>query len=98
IVAEQYRHATFSPGDLVYLNIGSKDGVQAGDYFHIVQDAVIGGAQLQLAVGTLKILGTLPKTSLALVHWCEYDLKPGAVVEKFVMPQIQELEQPTPAA
>jgi LysM repeat protein len=63
-------------GDIIYLDIGSSDGIKAGDIFDIVS-----GEKPAVTIGTAQIIITYNKTAVALVKNTSQEIKAGDLIK-----------------
>ncbi len=101
LVVEQNNKSAILMGDSVYLNIGSVEGVKAGDIFHVVKEDATEGSPSDpfVPIGGLKVLGVLPHSCVAQLNWSKELVKPGSPVEKATVDLDKQAEKaPTPAS
>ncbi len=62
-------------GDIIYLDIGSLDGIKAGDVFDIVDSK-----KPAVTIGTVQIISTNNRTAVALIKSASQEIKAGDIV------------------
>jgi hypothetical protein len=84
VVMEKTGRRLIGAGDIVYIDKGSNDGVAAKDDFRIVKDSPTEGVKGSslVSIGVIRILATLPDSSIGQVGWSREAVIPGDVVEK----------------
>jgi LysM repeat protein len=63
-------------GNIIYLDLGSSDGIKAGDIFDIVA-----GEKPAVTIGTVQIINTFNKTAVALVKNASQEIKVGDIIK-----------------
>jgi len=63
-------------GDIIYLDIGSSDGIKIGDIFDIVA-----GAKPAVTIGTAQIINTYNKTAVALIKNSSQEIRTGDLIK-----------------
>jgi hypothetical protein len=81
IVSTENRFVIFSDLDLVYLDVGSSQGVKPGDYFAVVLKSGTKDIKIYNQIAQLVILKTKENTSSAAITKSIYELQVGDTIE-----------------
>lgn len=104
VIGSEFNKAStvFGPGDLVFLNRGSSQGVETGQMFEVFADRTIRNFRAEVPLspassGTIKVVQTLPNLATAIVIRAHDSIQQGDVVKQASTAHAEELDYVNPA-